>query len=236
MGETQVQHPEKVIRYFMYHDGTNVVFGRQTIRYQPNVQKNIFGSVMVEVLFPKRKDVRLSFALDEYPETTCLYDDEGYCKGHRNPEENIKPYEEGILMMKQEANRSAMLATRSVADISKEDFDYKNLKIFDDSIVDEEGHGDVDGVVTKEILHLRKGDRVKVLTLDEPDENVFEWVITYDPKEHGKCIKDKFRKFWLHAFNKELYEKRYSGHIATIHCQLDTINVQGQPVEKGTAR
>lgn len=228
--------PEKIIRYFMYHDGVKVVFGRQTIRYQPNVQKNIFGSVMVEVLFPKRKDVRLSFALDEYPNTTSIYDADGYCVGHRSSEENVKPYDEGILMMKQEANRSAMLATRSVVDISKEDFDYDNLKIFDDSIVDDEGHGDVDGIVAKKVLHLRKGDVVKVLTLDEPDENEFEWVITYDPKNHGDTVKDKIRRFWIKMFNKDLYAKRYTGHISTIHCPLDTINVQGQPVEKGTAR
>jgi len=233
----------KLVRYFLYQDGKNVVFGRQNIRYEPNESKNIFGSVFIEVLFPTRKEVRLSFSLDEYPNTTCIYNEKGVLVGHRSKGENVVPMEVGMLMMKQEANRSSMLATRSIAKIDKDSFNYSNMKIFSDKLLDENGTGKVEGVISSDVLYLRKGDIVTVMTLDEVDENVFEWVIRYDRCDHGKSVKDYIRKIWTKYFNKELYSKRYSNGssipgctTSTFHVELDKVIVQGDPVEDGTIR
>ena len=82
-------------RFFLYQDGKNVVIGKQHVRYEPNVAKDMFGTVAVEVLFPQKRSIKHGFQLSLYPEPRDQKGDD--------PSKNIIPTKDGMLLLLKEA-------------------------------------------------------------------------------------------------------------------------------------
>lgn len=228
-----LNRPGKFTRCFLYKDDKNVVLGSQSIRYEPDIKKDIYGSIEVESAYPKKKSIKLAFRLTEYPEFV----------DRKEAASNISPEDVGILNMKREANRSTALLVRSICGIKEDKFSYDDLVILDkDIILKENGtKGSViRGVITKNVLFLRKNDIVNVTAIDQVDDDNFECLIVYDPYDHGKSFIDSIRKKFLKIFNKKLYAKRYGQcsrlNFSEIAIKLDCIKILGDHVEDGTKR
>ena len=234
-------------RFFLYQDGKHVVIGSMKVRYEPNLDKNIFGSIEVVTLFPKKKEWKNSFQLDLFPTVQDLKTGD--------PTRNIiKDVQEGVNLLWIEANRAAGVQSRAVTGLKKEEFSYDNLTILTEDQVTPTETGFMldayvlDGKITQKIPTLpwlKPGDLIKVKDCDSDDEvNPFTgesksrtiWKICYNGKINKFSFVDKFRKFWWSHFKKDLYQKRFS-EITCLDIEPQFVWVtSGKPVEHGTAR
>ena len=224
-------------RYFIYNDGVHVVAGKESVRYEPDVKKNMFGSCAVEIYFPKRREAKHSFRLDLYPQVN-----------EKNPEANIiEDVDEGCRLMFLEANRSAGLQVRSICKLSRDEMSYDDFAIVPDatmSHIDEnasvvgEQQVVLKGVIIEEFEYLHKGDVVTVLDCGKTDKDDIIWACKWNaPVKKSLC--EKIRMFFMKRFNKEKYRARYmnSSLPVRIDVPIDKLRIVGAGTfEKETDR
>lgn len=247
MAEETTEKKTRRSRFFLYQDGKHVVIGSMKVRYEPSLDKNIFGSVEVTTLFPKKREWKNTFTLDLYPTVQDLRTGD--------PRKNIlKDADEGIGLLWIEGNRAAGVQSRAVAGIKKEEFYYKNLTILTEDKVTPTDNGFTidqyifDGIINrkmKNLKYLRKGDKVKVRDCQEDtfinpvtnqEESRVNWQVKWDPSKIVFTPFEYIRRWWYKHFNHKLYLKRYHDSAFLELAPEDVWVVSGDPVEKGTER
>lgn len=221
---------ERASRYFVYIDPTSkaktAVFGKQTIVYEHDLSKGLYGTTVVELIYPTKKELKNSFPLDLYP------------KDDPSMESNIEDKDTAFSRLWKEVNRASKLLTQStLISVNKDpklEVAYKDIQIIPDEMLDDSTEDRMTGVVLKDVMYLRKGDIVNIRFLQ--DDNL-RWCISYDPKNHGSSLKEKLRKFFIRIFNKGLYENRYVlSENRTMSLAFDEVKIINSPVEDGTER
>lgn len=220
-------------RFFVYQDKKSVVIGKQSVRYEPNLQKDVFGTICVETFFPTRRAVKNGFPLSLYPNP----------ENTNSPDKNIVRVEEGCKLLFIEANRSTNVQVRAVAKIKREDFNYSDIIILDnDKVVsgDENGlrttRGSLSGVLTKDYRHLRKGDVVTIGDCIITKEGDFAWQCEWDPYNYKWTWKEYFRRKWIKLTDKATCLARY-GRSDDVFVPVECIKLtSGKPVEPETIR
>lgn len=222
-------------RFFVYNDGTNVVLGTAAVRYEPSIEKNVYGSTSAVTYFPRKKELKHSFRLDLYP--TVIE------KPH-SPVENITgDIDEGCANLFIESNRAAALLIRSICEIPADKFSYKHMRLLEPEEIHpnrSEGAYVVTAVITKNHAHLRKGDKIAVgeLTSEIIDgKEVWRWVSKYDPNKAGFKFWEPARKLWMKLFcSKSVYINRYK-RTMMMELPANVVKItSGKPVEDGTDR
>lgn len=221
---------ERASRYFVYIDPTSkaktAVFGKQTIVHENDTDKNLYGTTIVELIHPAKRELKNSFPLDLYPNSD------------KSMQSNIEDKDTAFSRLWKEVNRASKLLTQStLISVNKDpklEVAYKNIQIIPDEMLDDSTEDRMTGVVLKDIMYLRKGDIVSIRFIQ--DDNL-RWQISYDPKNHGSSLKEKLRKFFIRLFNKGLYESRYVfSENRTMSLDFEDIKIINSPVEEGTER
>ncbi len=221
---------ESATRYFAYIDpktqGANAVFGRQTIIHENDRERNVYGTTIVELIHPVKRELRNSFPLDLYPNTD------------KTMNSNVETKDVAFSRLWKEVNRaSKLLAQSALIALNKDpkfEVKYEDIQIISEDMLDDSREDRMKGIVLRDMMYLRKGDIVNLLFLQ--DDNLM-WYIRYDPHDHGTNFKEKLRKFFLKLFNKGLYESRYVfDQNRTMSLSFEDVKVINSPVEEGTAR
>ena len=221
---------EKASRYFVYIDAKSnlntAVFGKQTIIHENDKDKNLYGTTIVELIHPAKRELKNSFPLDLYPNSD------------RSMQSNVEDKDTAFSRLWKEANRASKLLTQStLISVNKDpklEVAYKDIQIIPEDILDDSTEDRMTGIVLTDVMYLRKGDIVSIRFLQ--DDNL-RWYISYDPKNHGTSLKEKLRKLFMRIFNKGLYESRYVfSENRTMSLAFEDIKIINSPVEAGTER
>ena len=221
---------ERASRYFAYIDAESnhntAVFGKQTIIHENDTDKNLYGTTVVELIYPTKRELKNSFPLDLYPNTD------------KSMQRNIEDKDTAFSRLWKEVNRASKLLTQStLISVNKDpklEVAYKDIQIIPEDILDDSTEDRMTGIVLKDVMYLRKGDIVSIRFLQ--DDNL-RWYISYDPKNHGSSLKEKRRKLFIKIFNKGLYESRYVfSENRTMSLAFDEVKIINSPVEDGTER
>jgi len=221
---------EKATRYFTYLDpkseGSVAAFGKQTIIHEQDVDRNLYGTTIVELIFPVKKELKNSFPLDLYPNTD------------KTMHSNFEDTNTAFSRLWKEVNRASKLLTQSALISTlknpKLEVRYEDIQIVSEEMLDDSLEDRMTGIVQRDVNYLRKGDIVSLLFLQ--DDNL-RWFVRYDPNNHGTSLKEKLRKFFMRIFNKRKYESRYVfSDNRTMSLSFEDIRVINSPVEEGTAR
>ena len=198
-------------RWFVYICKNGCVVGKETVTYDPDVNRNIYGHTKVSLIWPSKKELAHSFNLDMYPTTN-----------KDNPASNIDGDRVGFDRLFVESNKAANLLICSVFGIPRSKFDWDNFRIFNEhdlvrSDVDnyqEDGWYDKKAILTSRKYKnvACKGDIICVgdLAFDD-DKPTGYWECRYRSSDNKFTILSCFRKLFDRLFNKTRYKIRYSG-------------------------
>lgn len=235
-------------RYFVYqHPNAGLIFGKQEVRYQPSVDKLIFGTTKVYTYYPVFKELPSRFPLEMFP-----------ALNEEDPAKNIvKDPEEGLKLMYIEANKAAKLLACSILKIGQDKYKPECFRVMQISDVEEidNKHPAIEGTTTygvfmgvygvitktdwegydKKECFLRKGDIIRLAIcfrkVNEEKPKLTWWGTWYKNKQ-PVTLKSRIMKFWYKLTDKKLYIRRYVNEaIADFKIPSECIRVIGKDAE-----
>lgn len=235
-------------RRFIYQDGKNVVIGHVNVRYEPNVAKDVYGSVEVTVDFPKKQSNKITFQLSLYPIPLDK---------NADARSNITPLEMGITNLFIESNKVIAGMIRNITGLKVKEYNHANLGAFKDRDEDDDDDDIVlpdgtmyraylsNGIIQKvpaadDLKWLKKGDKIMLASCvevvdDKTQKSSYVWECKYTPSKVKRSFFDRVirKKLWK-MFKPELYKKRYVNDTQFILGIEEVFYSDVVPVERET--